>query len=383
MIERLDISEKNKYNAREASIHLTRYLTAKKYISDKIVLDIACGEGYGSYLLRKWGAKTVYGVDIDQPSVVKASSMFKMTGLSYLCHSAEQLPFDDYSFDVIVSYETIEHLDAPDKFLSELKRVLKPGGTILISCPNDYYYYENMPVDNPFHKRKYHFDEFKKLTETILGKAIQYYLGFETDGFLTVPIAQSTFSEDDVAPDGMLQMFNYQTLNNTVILKQDNSMNYKNCNYYLGVFGGQFESKAVSAAIYPRETFVDINNIDIDFYRDIKKKLSSKSIDRKIDSSTIESDSAMNNKEIQIENERLKMMLDLANKEIAILYSTLPENTMGLDMSCISIEGNIDADMLAQLNYYKLECERYENSTCWKITKPIRWIADLVKRIFH
>ena len=66
MIERLDISEKNKYSATEASIHLTRYLTAKKFIQGKTVLDIACGEGYGSYLMKKWGAKTVQGVDIDQ-----------------------------------------------------------------------------------------------------------------------------------------------------------------------------------------------------------------------------------------------------------------------------------------------------------------------------
>lgn len=77
------------------------------------------------------------------------------------------------------------------------------------------------------------------------------------------------------------------------------------------------------------------------------------------------------------------MMLDLANKEIAILYNTLPGNTAGIDMSCVSLGSNAEGDLLTQLNYYKLECARYENSTCWKITKPIRWVADLVKRNFH
>ena len=383
MIERLDISEKNKYSATEASIHLTRYLTAKKFIQGKTVLDIACGEGYGSYLMKKWGAKTVQGVDIDQATIDKATDMFREEGLQYLCHTAEELPFNDYSFDVIVSFETIEHLDSADKFLHEIKRVLKPGGIVLLSCPNDYYYYENAPIDNPFHKRKYHFYEFKEFTEGILGKAAQYYLGFATDGFVTVPIEDSTLPENHSAPDTMLELFNYQILDNTAVLKQERLINYWNCNYYLGIWGSVPNVRAVSAAIYPRETFIKVEDRDIDFYRDVKKSLDSAKGEKEMEENRGEKIAQTEHDAVNIENERLKMMLDLANKEIAILYNTLPGNTAGIDMSCVSLGSNAEGDLLTQLNYYKLECARYENSTCWKITKPIRWVADLVKRNFH
>lgn len=86
---------------------------------------MASGEGYGSYLLKKWGAKKVIGIDVDEETVKTADSIFTSEGVEFQCHTAEKLPFPDYYFDMIVSFETIEHLEHPEKFLKEVKRTLK------------------------------------------------------------------------------------------------------------------------------------------------------------------------------------------------------------------------------------------------------------------
>ncbi|MFR1593624.1 MAG: class I SAM-dependent methyltransferase, partial [Christensenellales bacterium] len=69
MIERLDFSGKGKYSAVEATIHLNRYAMARPYVAGKRVLDVASGEGYGSFLLRRWGAESVEGIDVDEQTV--------------------------------------------------------------------------------------------------------------------------------------------------------------------------------------------------------------------------------------------------------------------------------------------------------------------------
>lgn len=84
-----------------------------------------------------------------------------------------------------------------------------------------------------------------------------------------------------------------------------------------------------------------------------------------------------------VENERLKMMLELANKEIAVLYNTFSARTNGTDASYLSIDQTAENNIAAQLDYYKRECARYENSTCWRITKPLRIVMDFLKKLFH
>lgn len=82
------------------------------------------------------------GIDVDEQTVETATRLFGGDGVHYQCHTAEQLPFEDHTFDVVCSFETIEHLDHPELFLQEIRRVLKPGGNIILSCPNDPYYYK-------------------------------------------------------------------------------------------------------------------------------------------------------------------------------------------------------------------------------------------------
>ena len=92
------------------SEHLHRYCLANLYVTDKVVLDIASGEGYGSNLLSS-SAKEVIGVDIDQEAVENAKQKYKKSNLNFKTGSADKIPVADNSIDVLVSFETIEHHD--------------------------------------------------------------------------------------------------------------------------------------------------------------------------------------------------------------------------------------------------------------------------------
>ena len=183
MIERL--SMQTEYSAMEASIHIARYLLAKDFVAGKSVLDVACGEGYGSYLLKQWGAKSVVGVDIDSGSIELAKSLFNADDLEFYSSNAEDLVFiESESFDIVVSFETIEHVDDPTKYLHEIKRVVKDDGLLIISCPNDHYYYPSSAVSNPFHKRKFTFEEFKELTQDVLGNVSSQCISGAVVGYM-------------------------------------------------------------------------------------------------------------------------------------------------------------------------------------------------------
>ena len=258
-MERLDFSKKTSYSAIEASIHLNRYAMAREFANGAKVLDAACGEGYGSYLLKTWGASSVDGIDIDQETIEKANALFKSKELKFHCCNVESLPFDDHSFDLIVSFETIEHLSNPEKFLDEVHRVLKPGGVIIISCPNDHYYYPKDDEGNPFHKRKYTYFEFKEMAEKHLGTTVEYFLAFAVNGFLNMPISYSTEPSTALQPD-MTEMLNYANYNNAICVKQERYINHWNSNYYIGIWGGNRVQRNINSVIFPRETFIEVKD---------------------------------------------------------------------------------------------------------------------------
>jgi 2-polyprenyl-3-methyl-5-hydroxy-6-metoxy-1,4-benzoquinol methylase len=127
--------------------HVYRYRFARQYVFGKDVLDIACGEGYGSAALAKAGASRVIGVDIDDTVCRHANRKY---GIEAVCGSAESIPLPDKSVDVVVSFETIEHIPDPRLFLRECRRVLRSGGQLVISTPNKAVY-SGKGQHNPFH----------------------------------------------------------------------------------------------------------------------------------------------------------------------------------------------------------------------------------------
>ena len=121
----------------EISAVLTKaYIFTEKFIRNKSVLDCGCGGGYGSDYFARKKAKKVIGVDLSARAIDNAKIFFKRDNLQFMEMDITHLSFRDCTFDLITSFQVIEHLKDYQKHLSEVKRVLKPGGIFITSTPN-------------------------------------------------------------------------------------------------------------------------------------------------------------------------------------------------------------------------------------------------------
>ena len=138
-------------------VHAARYLFAQRFAEHRRILDVACGSGYGLPLLAHAG-HAVVGADADFEALRTARAC---AGARVVRSDACRLPFGDASWDVVTSFETIEHLQDRRAFVDEIRRVLVPGGVCVMSTPNANY---TRPVDgvprNPFHVHEYTPEEF-------------------------------------------------------------------------------------------------------------------------------------------------------------------------------------------------------------------------------
>jgi len=144
--------------------HLHRYLFARQFATGKRVLDIASGEGYGSALLAQ-SAASVVGVDIAAEAIEHASGKYQAHNLEYKLGSCSAIPLPDSSVDVVVSFETIEHHYEHDEMMREIKRVLVPGGLLVISSPDKLEYSDRPGYSNEYHVKELYRDEFVALLE--------------------------------------------------------------------------------------------------------------------------------------------------------------------------------------------------------------------------
>ena len=166
--------------------HLHRYFSALDIVQGKRVLDISCGEGYGSALMQKHGAAHVTGVDLDDKIIARANRVYANDALTFQTADASRpLPFADDSFDVVVSFETIEHITQHDLFASELARVLTPEGVLVISTPDA----ELSPPDipNPFHEKELDEAAFLGLLNSQFATVTQYRQGYLHGSVLSGP----------------------------------------------------------------------------------------------------------------------------------------------------------------------------------------------------
>ncbi len=139
--------------------HYTRYFAAADLVADKVVLDIASGSGYGTKMLAKT-AKHVYGVDINETAINYSQKHFNAKNIEYLVGDGVSIPLPDNSVDVVITFETIEHIKDYTKFIDEVMRVLKPDGLAVVSTPNDVEFAEG----NHFHLHEF---EYKELVDLL------------------------------------------------------------------------------------------------------------------------------------------------------------------------------------------------------------------------
>jgi SAM-dependent methyltransferase len=142
--------------------HWHRYHFASRFVAGKRVLDVACGEGYGAALLGREAAH-VTGVDLSPDAIAHARAAYASDRVEFIEGSCERLPLADASIDVTVSFETLEHIRGQEAFIDEIARVLKPGGVLLLSCPNRREYSDVRGFSNEFHVKELYRDELEAL----------------------------------------------------------------------------------------------------------------------------------------------------------------------------------------------------------------------------
>lgn len=140
--------------------HIGRSIFAAQFVEGKVVLDIACGSGDSSGYLMNKGAKKVVGADYSEEAIEYARRHYQKEGLHFLRSDAQQMQFANESFDVVVSLETIEHLERYEDFLKECNRVLKPGGIFVCSSINRK---AGFGYRSPWHFKEFSPEELYKL----------------------------------------------------------------------------------------------------------------------------------------------------------------------------------------------------------------------------
>ena len=152
--ERMDPTVPDLFPADRAAFHLQRYEFAATHVADREVADIASGTGYGSeHLATSGGARSITGIDIDHAAVRYATEKHGQPNCTFLHASGDQTGLPPEQFDVVVSFETIEHVPDDAKLLEEFARLLRPGGKLVISTPNEWEL-------TPYHVRTFQRDSF-------------------------------------------------------------------------------------------------------------------------------------------------------------------------------------------------------------------------------
>lgn len=377
-MERLDFDTTTRYSSIEGSIHLCRYLNAKNYCQDNKVLDVACGEGYGSALLKKWGAKKVIGVDCSEEAIKKAKKYFKQVNVEYMVADACQLPFEDNSFDLVVSFETIEHVDDDVAFLKEIQRVAKKDAVIIVSCPNDPYYYKDGDDGNPFHKRKYTAYDFKSISTRILGENVHWSYGYGLNGFMSLDESECTHPENkDIDDLKMTDILNPIDGKECYRIQADRYLNNWNANFYVGVWNADVYMPLPSV-YFPREFFIepenpifaDINEWKADYYE--KLEICNEILINKIDFIKKKNDNSNALSEItpfqeckeQLEIEKKYLQeknaeLDKENKKLSEITEELEKDIKELKKQIID-KDNLLTKVTRKLSAEKLKTKRTE-----------------------
>jgi len=147
--------------------HFAAYRFAEDYARGKRVLEVGCGTGYGSEHLSQV-AGSIVSIDQWKEGIASCHRSLSNDKMSFIPANALNLPFEDDAFDVVISFQVIEHFSPDDcpRFLQEIKRALKKGGIFLATTPNSNL--RLLPLQkqrNPEHMREYNHRTLRRLLE--------------------------------------------------------------------------------------------------------------------------------------------------------------------------------------------------------------------------
>ena len=139
-----------------AAEHLARYWLAADLANGLEVLDAGCGVGYGAEMIARAGASRVVGIDLAPEAIATASERVGEP-VDFRVGDVRDPPFDEGSFDLVVCFEVLEHLEDPEPAITALKGVLRQGGLLIVSSPNRGVY----PPGNPHHLHEFTLEELR------------------------------------------------------------------------------------------------------------------------------------------------------------------------------------------------------------------------------
>ncbi len=175
--------------------HLSRYLFASRLCRGKRVIDLGCGNGYGSAELARL-AESVIGVDVSAETIAEAQTQYGNDRLRFDVASLEKLPFADGAFQLGVCFEVIEHLSDFRALLAEARRVLGPGGQFIVSTPNIKFYAESRKLNgpNPFHEHEFSYEEFRAVLAEFFPHQT-FFLQNHASGLVFLPLDSKSGTE--------------------------------------------------------------------------------------------------------------------------------------------------------------------------------------------
>jgi ubiquinone/menaquinone biosynthesis C-methylase UbiE len=381
--------------------HVHRYLFAREFAEAKNILDVACGEGYGSAMLAE-KAKKVWGVDISPETIKHSQNRYKSDNLEFLVGDCADIPLSDSMVNLVVSFETLEHIDQQREMLSEVKRVMQPNGIFIVSTPDKYNYSIKTDYNNPFHKKELFKSEFIELLHeffknvTILGQRIVYGSNLSSDSqskpninyFLNDKTIETTSGVQDplyliaLASDGSLpkihSSFFEQPINETEII--------------------QSWRKVVTERDQSIQSLITVHDKTV--HNHIKQLAERDQVIQQQEKDLTERDQVIQQREkdlaerdqvIQQQEKKLSgldQVIQQREKDLAGLDQIIQERDQVIhqrDQVIQQQENDLTRrDQAIQqlhmnLNEYEQEISFYAMSKSWKITRPLRKIMQLFR----